>query len=168
MHRSTKAATQTLALIWGLAQIGGCTDRERTRGEDLTPNAIVRSSYFSDTQDLNLTVPRPLVVDSPSWDRDAPNPPFAARDAIDAANNSISTLDDLADKRQWQFDNACLFRLTVSDMPRIERWFWIVAYHDANAVELQRMAQLEVAVLMNGRVITPTLFPAQNDDEIQY
>ena len=103
-----------------------------------------------------------------AWDGDDPNPPFAARDAIDAANNSLATLDAPVAKMQWRFEHAALFKSTASDLPGVERWFWIIAYHDANAVELQPMAQLEVVVLMNGRVVTPALVPAQNYDDVQY
>ncbi|MCR9210753.1 MAG: hypothetical protein NXI28_21195 [bacterium] len=162
------ATMRVLVLIGVLTHAAGCVDTDSTHGGDSTPKAIVRSYHFSDTQELELAVPRPLVVNSPAWDANDLNPPVAARDAINAADQSLSSLASPIAKMKWRFEHAALFKSTASDLPGMERWFWIVAYYDANAVELEPMAQLEIVVLMDGRVITPTLVPARNYDEIEY
>lgn len=162
------AAMRILALICALIHAPGCVDDDASHGEDPTPKAIARAYHFSDTHELILTVPSSLVVNSPAWDHDEPNPPLAARDAIDFANKSLATLEASVAKTQWRFEHASLFKSRAADLPGVERWFWIVAYCDGNAAEREPMAQLEVVVLMDGRVVTPALVPVRNDGEIEY
>ena len=168
-HQMQFDATMRFCVLIGvLTHAAGCVDTDSTQGDDLTPKAIVRSYHFSDTQALELAVPRPLVVNSPVWDADNRNPPVAARDAIDAASQSLASLESPIAEMKWRFEHAALFKSTASDLPGVERWFWIVAYYDANAVELEPTAELEIVVLMDGRIITPTLVPARNYDEIEF
>jgi hypothetical protein len=114
------------------------------RNVDSAANEQVLYSRLTDA-DLNNT---------PSWDRNAENPPVSARAAIKLATAVKDSLVKDSPHSKWRF--RCL-HLEYKDLPAIGRkWYWRIRFEEWIDRELPTpiAPTVEVIVLMSGTTRT--------------
>ncbi|NNJ27607.1 hypothetical protein [Alienimonas chondri] len=163
-----KLLTRLSIFLVACPAVLGCAEGDPDERQADAVIAIERTSYLSDAQEFRLSVPESLVLDSPEWKADEPNPPCSAKAAIGAATTAITSQSESYAGIEWRFEQAALSRYTSSELPDMERWLWTVEFWDRQAVEMQPIPQLSIVVLMDGRTVSPTIVPAQNYEEIEY
>jgi hypothetical protein len=94
------------------------------------------------------------LLKSPAWEPDSPNPPLAARKAIEVATEQQRKLVKDSKDHKWEFVAADL-----TPDPKVDRWYWTVIFQ-AFAKAGQRTDdsdELRLIILMDGRVLKPNV-----------
>ncbi|MEN6452464.1 MAG: hypothetical protein ABFC96_18400 [Thermoguttaceae bacterium] len=121
-----------------------------------------RYTYLGDKQavlrlDLN-------AIRRHQWSAELPNPPVAARKAIEKATAAFKQMrqkDELLKDRgdgSWEIESVNLTPLDPGNDNRENKdcWYWLVRYELFGSIGGQP-PQLEIAILMDGTVVRPAV-----------
>ena len=95
------------------------------------------------------------------WLAQSPNPPVSAKEAIEKANVVKKQMlkDDGNTGWSWAIESVALMPLDPGNPEKKENrecWYWLVTYEAFGSIAGQP-SQLEVAILMDGTVVRPTI-----------
>jgi len=124
----------------------------------------VRYSYFFGKR-AALKLDYHEIRKTPEWDMESPNPPISAKRAVELANPiKMRVLTDTADFH-WELESVSLRPLDPTD-PDNELnkncWYWLVTYEAYPLLFSGPQPKFEVAVLLDGSVVRPTICDFQS------
>lgn len=119
----------------------------------------VRYSYFFGKR-AALRLDYDEIRKTPKWDMESPNPPISAKRAIELANPiKMRVLKDIAGFH-WELESVSLRPLDPR-YPDNELnkncWYWLVTYEAYPLLFTGPQPKFEVAVLLDGSVVRPTI-----------
>lgn len=105
------------------------------------------------------------LLESPAWDEGESNPPVSARSAMNLARIALEAAIELPEDCEWQQGSLQLMRPPMSDR-RNERWVWFVRFDGVKKTGvLPGSHKIQIMVLMNGKVVKPTVKPPAGEPE---
>ena len=107
-----------------------------------------------------LTLDHHKIRAAPKWDLQSANPPVSAKRAIELANSVKARLLKDDDDWFWQLESASLRPLDPANPDNEQNnncWYWLITYEAfPTGGSTGPPPQLEVAVLMDGTLVSPT------------
>ena len=116
-------------------------------------------TYLTDETRLEVSVDRDSALSAPRWNLVDANPPLPAAEALRLANDALAKLTVPGISNPWNLDHIELRELAIPRKNEESCWCWTMVYHQP-ANEHEPIPQLEIRVLMDGKVFTPSVIEA--------
>jgi len=134
----------------------------------LEPDTQQRYTYFVEKRGDTLLEKRGVlrlnnnaILRTPKWTTESPNPPVSAKQAIAKASVVARQMLKDDDRWFWGLASAALTPLSPEnpgDKQTPDCWYWLITYEAFSTGGMTGPSQqLEVAVLMDGTVVRPTI-----------